>query len=656
MKNRTHKRQILLFLIAVAFPCFILIFSTFRLISQEKELSQKRLAEERQRTARDIGRRLFIHLETLKLQVIQALPEIPSSSTDLYSGNPEVVLLGLYKENSLIFPWELDQREAEGKKLLNDNDFIKLISKAEREEFVDKNYVQAAESYRQVTLKAARSLQKEYARLMLARTLARSKRPSQAGEQYLRLLAHPARYRDENGIPLFLYATEGLLAIHAHSAEILDRLASEFSQDSWFPPTEAYKVRDVLDKLQLEIDDESLVEQTQELKKTIQERIQILEQALTIRQEFPILFKNLSSEMEPENKDSAWIPLGRIPWLLSFLHFPKGPDSLLIAVDQERVLDSLKAKKGFAEAFPLEFSLTPDTAIEGDVLGPNFPGLKALFLSSVTFHPNESGTFRYGFYLLALAFILSIAFFGAYLLWRDIRRDMRMAELRSQFVSSVSHELKTPLTAIRMFAETLRLGRAKDSKIHDEYLETIVNESQRLTRLLNNVLDFSKIEEGQRIYRPEPASLNEIVLAATRAMEYPFSQQGFRLHLHADEELPSVLLDRDAIEQAILNLLNNAMKYSGQSRDIDLRLQKNDGHALIQIIDRGIGIEPHEKERIFEKFYRISSSDNKRLPGTGLGLTLVAHIVKAHGGHIEVESMPGQGSTFSIYLPLGKES
>jgi len=250
---------------------------------------------------------------------------------------------------------------------------------------------------------------------------------------------------------------------------------------------------------------------------------------------------------------------------------------------------------------------------------------------------------------------LSVTLFGAYLLWRDVRRDVRMAEMRSQFVSSVSHELKTPLTAIRMFAETLRLGRSKDPKTQAEYLDTIVSESQRLTRLLNNVLDFSKIEQGKRIYRPELTSLSEIIQASARAMKYPLSQKGFELKVHVEEGLPDVRVDKDALEQAILNLLNNAMKYSGESHEIDLRLKRKDDQALIQVIDRGVGIDPREQKRIFEKFYRVPMPENERIVGTGLGLTLVSHIVKAHGGNIEVESSLGKGSTFSIYLPVGSK-
>ncbi|MFO7734496.1 MAG: HAMP domain-containing sensor histidine kinase, partial [Candidatus Aminicenantes bacterium] len=208
---------------------------------------------------------------------------------------------------------------------------------------------------------------------------------------------------------------------------------------------------------------------------------------------------------------------------------------------------------------------------------------------------------------------------------------------------------------IRMFAETLRLGRSKNPAAQAEYLDTIVNESERLTRLLNNVLDFSKIEQGQRIYHPAPASLPEIVRAAVRAMEYPLKQQGFELDLRIDEDLPQVRVDRDAIEQAVLNLLSNAMKYSGESRTIGLEVLREGDRGVIRLIDKGLGIDPKEQARIFEKFYRVPTRENQSLPGTGLGLSLVAHIAKAHGGSVRVESATGQGSTFSIILPLGGE-
>jgi signal transduction histidine kinase len=252
--------------------------------------------------------------------------------------------------------------------------------------------------------------------------------------------------------------------------------------------------------------------------------------------------------------------------------------------------------------------------------------------------------------------VIGVTLFGAYLLWRDVRRDLRLAEMRSQFVSSVSHELKTPLTSIRMFAETLRLRRSKDQKMQDEYLDTIVNESQRLTRLLNNVLDFSKVEKGKRVYKMERNSLPEILQTAARTMEYQLTQQGFELHMQTEEDMPDIRVDGDAIEQALLNLISNAMKYSGDSRDIELKLLKKTDQAVIKVIDQGIGIDPHEQKKIFEKFYRVPSPENERTAGTGLGLSLVSHIVEAHGGCVEVESIKGKGSIFSIFLPLKRVS
>jgi signal transduction histidine kinase len=203
-----------------------------------------------------------------------------------------------------------------------------------------------------------------------------------------------------------------------------------------------------------------------------------------------------------------------------------------------------------------------------------------------------------------------------------------------------------------MFAETLREGRIEQEGARKEYLDTIVNESERLTRLVDNVLDFSRIERGQKTYRLRPISLEAVVRAAARAVQYPLTSQGFRLTMDVDEGLPRARGDPDALEQAVLNLLTNAIKYSGDSREIGLQLRRVGDGAEIQVVDRGIGIPPEEQERIFGKFYRVPTRENELLPGTGLGLTLVEHVARAHGGRVAVESRPGAGSTFSIRIPL----
>jgi two-component system phosphate regulon sensor histidine kinase PhoR len=251
--------------------------------------------------------------------------------------------------------------------------------------------------------------------------------------------------------------------------------------------------------------------------------------------------------------------------------------------------------------------------------------------------------------------VIIFALLGGYLLWRDVRRDLDLAEIRSQFAASVSHELKTPLTAIRMFAETVRLGRIKDETTRAEYLDTIINESERLSRLLNNVLDISRIEQGRKLYQPRLQALAPILQTAARTMDYPLRQQGFSLRVEIEDGLPEVCVDADALEQALLNLIGNAIKYSGTSREIGLELVREGPWALVRVIDRGVGIPPGDRQRIFEKFYRLPSPENRQVPGTGLGLALVAHFVQEHGGRVEVDGAPGCGSTFSIYLRLEAE-
>lgn len=257
-----------------------------------------------------------------------------------------------------------------------------------------------------------------------------------------------------------------------------------------------------------------------------------------------------------------------------------------------------------------------------------------------------------------MGLVLGVTCVGGYLLWRDVRREVRLADTRSQFVASVSHELKTPLTAIRMFAETLLMredpgGEAPGFGPADraEYLQTIVNESERLTRLLNNVLDFSRIDRGEKDYQLRPAPVADLVRAAARAIAYPASLKRIAVAVEVPDDPCVAPVDPDAIQQALLNLLTNALKYSGNTHTIAIALSRTDSDVPIRVRDWGIGIAPPDHQRIFEKFYRVPGGENQSIPGTGLGLALVAHIVAGHGGRVEVESAPGIGSTFTIFLP-----
>jgi signal transduction histidine kinase len=243
---------------------------------------------------------------------------------------------------------------------------------------------------------------------------------------------------------------------------------------------------------------------------------------------------------------------------------------------------------------------------------------------------------------------------GLYLTYTNVRREVHLSRLKSDFVANVSHELKTPLALIRLFAETLELGRVPGEDKKREYYHVINKESQRLTTLINNVLDFSRIEAGRKEYRFEPTDIARVVDEVLEAYRFTIEQQGFALDVRVAEDLPGVEVDKEAIGQALVNLVNNAIKYSRDEKSIRIRLEANDGRLLLSVADRGIGIARSEQKKIFEKFYRAEDSLVHETKGSGLGLALVRHIMEAHGGDVEVESAPGSGSTFTLVLPIKK--
>ena len=253
--------------------------------------------------------------------------------------------------------------------------------------------------------------------------------------------------------------------------------------------------------------------------------------------------------------------------------------------------------------------------------------------------------------LLLTLLLLSILILGIILTLRATSREMKLAEAKSTFVSNVSHELKTPLALIRLFAETLELGRVKNAEKAHEYHRIINNESRRLTQLINNILDFSKIEAGRKEYQFVESDVAEVVEDVLKSYEYQITSAGFELTPDIAADLPPVAIDRDAISQALLNLVNNAVKYSDDIKKISVRLRRRDGFVAIEVADHGIGIPRSEQEKIFEKFYRVSTGLVHDTKGSGLGLALVKHIVEAHKGKIQLESAPGRGSRFTILIP-----
>ena len=255
-----------------------------------------------------------------------------------------------------------------------------------------------------------------------------------------------------------------------------------------------------------------------------------------------------------------------------------------------------------------------------------------------------------GFLTLGVLSLLLLG--GLVLTYRSVSKEVALARLKSDFVSNVSHELRTPLALIRLYAETLELGRIKGQTKVEEYYRIIRTESERLTALINNILDFSRIEAGKKEYDFRQTDLAELVRNTLDTYRAQIDEHGFAFEQSIDSSIPRVLVDREAIARSLVNLVNNALKYSDTEKFLGVKLYRADSVLKLEVVDHGIGIARNEQAKVFEKFYRAGNLLVHNTKGSGLGLSLVRHIAQAHGGEVEVESTPGKGSKFTLTLPL----
>jgi two-component system phosphate regulon sensor histidine kinase PhoR len=255
------------------------------------------------------------------------------------------------------------------------------------------------------------------------------------------------------------------------------------------------------------------------------------------------------------------------------------------------------------------------------------------------------------FVLIGSALLVIVA--GLVMLLLAVRRERRANELKSDFISNVSHELKTPLSIISMFGELLSMGRTKSPEQATEYAEIIRRESVRLSRLIDNVLDFAKIERGVDNIELAEGDLADVVARATELVGHRADRAELDLTLEVDPDIPTLRIDSNALTLATLNLLDNAIKYAADGGKIDVSVRREPTRVVLEVRDYGPGIADDEQTAIFDRFYRARAVRLKPIRGSGIGLALVKHIAQAHGGDLEVESVEGEGATFRLWIPVG---
>lgn len=254
--------------------------------------------------------------------------------------------------------------------------------------------------------------------------------------------------------------------------------------------------------------------------------------------------------------------------------------------------------------------------------------------------------------IILLIIMDAVLLFGAWLVYKNVRREIQLSQIKSDFVSNVSHEIKTPLALINMYSETLEMGRINSEEKKNEYIKVIHKEANRLSRMVNKILNFSKIESGKRKYNFVETELNEVVNQIVSTYQHHFENSDFQYQLNLADNLPLIYGDQEAITDAINNLIDNAIKYSNDIKLIKINTGVSSNQVYVEIIDSGIGIPEKEQHLIFDKFYRVTKGDiANKVKGSGIGLSIVKHIIDSHNGTISLKSKFNEGSNFTLYFP-----
>jgi signal transduction histidine kinase len=309
--------------------------------------------------------------------------------------------------------------------------------------------------------------------------------------------------------------------------------------------------------------------------------------------------------------------------------------------DESGKLIFLKVLKG--EAGYLSFPFPEYLPQWKLLLSENKPGFIATLFKS------GSSIYLFIFILIALLMVLGLVF-----VMYSLNTELRLNKLKSDFISNVSHELKSPLTSIRMMTEMLHHKRVETEERKSAYYSAMLEESEHLSHLLDNILDFSRMEDDRKKYEFINLDLNELILRFLESIHERLAEPGFDIRYNCPDRVPLIPADKDAMLQVIYNLVDNAIKFSVTSRQIDISLISKDDELQLCVKDYGIGIPIKDQEKIFDRFYRGTEPQRLGIKGSGIGLTIVKKITEAHKGHLTLESKPGEGSTFCVHLPINK--
>lgn len=569
---------------------------------------------------------------------------------------------------------------------LSDSPFASLFQRAEYLEFNQKKCAQAAELYHRCSLSTPLKQLQAIALESYARCLASLKRDDEASQVYWNLLDEYGEFKNRVGHPYSVISVIQLCEIYRYKQKERNLLAAlvdvlgKLRNGEWQLNNSTYEyfsqeIKRILNK-------ELSAEKYPELQKSY---MTLLENPSPYLKELE--FKKLLEEnVIPKLKDRITFSQysnepqrGRFPvtsgdsnFLISYSHLVDIPSEQFFYAGFCWDFDYVKNQKLPEIASTLEQTSGVhvrliDASIENgisdntDIIPKGalsitfrqFPFPWRLIVTQTALENLKSTAARENImYGVLLAVVVALMSLGALLIIRDVSRESETTRHKLEFVHNISHELKTPLTLIRLYGETLKDKKDLPEKNRKEAYEIITRESERLSYMINNVLDFSRIEMGKKEFNLKQGNLADVIRETLELYRYHLEKKGFTIHKEINDDIPPMDFDREAMASVLVNLLSNSMKFSTDKKEVTVRLDRAGDNAVIQVEDKGIGISRKEADKIFQRFYRSENETVSASMGSGLGLTIVKHIAEAHGGQVGVDSVPGRGSVFSVFIPI----
>ena len=669
-----RKRGVIIFVAAFMLPLFFVVVVSIDTFSKRQKTTHNLLESNlwfSGRSALDQFEAQFIEIEKRWLNVEYFSSLLKCDSLKLIDTNLDMFLID--QDLQVVYP---ETGEDKNLYLLTDNrgwnsDYRKYMGRAETAELARRSYSNAVKNY-QMSLALAETTQQEGLAIEgLARSNMAGQNYQQAIRYYQLLKNEYSQIENLAGHPYGISARLQLYTIGTLIEEEVFGLDSMFityqkiKDGHWLISSSSYLFFKAEYESILEIEIESKDSKFERILKFNQFLGGLVIPAIKERSGFSEFNKALETKRTYMQTDDAQylvsfkeilIPdtdklyFGGIRWNLDTV-ISKIIPPLLADLTEETGLEFLLVNGNNTNLSTGKSARIPEESLT--LLFSNIPFPWTLVAIQPGYEKLESDVkIQLIIYGLLVVIIIILMFFGVFVLLRDISRETDSMLLQTEFVHNVSHELKTPLSLIRLYGETLLLKEHLPEADRKEGLQIITKESERLSYMINNILDFSKIEMGRKEFDMKPGNLTEVVMNTLDSYRYHFQKKGFKIEEEIDPNIPMVLFDKNSVEGILINLFSNVIKFSNNTKRMVVRLKNTPEAICLVVADEGIGIPSDELPNIFNRFYRVKSITDFEARGSGLGLTLVKHTIDAHGWQIEVKSTLGQGSVFSIFIPL----